>query len=377
MSPQLSSLSAFVLVTIVLAACEDAPRRRRSNDDLDGPVTQPTVGTADPRHVSVTPPTGRVDAVSSSALEVADVNDDGAEDFFVLCGDAGTYEGDADLCAFDGNTFEGLWRVGPMGPRSLAYSMHIERVGRTLAAIAPNGRTLMLDMMTGELKGQLKLPDRAELACAPDDSTLWVGMRKESGRIALSTNTYSADASATPVPRCACLESGEQASTICLSRAMLDPTNHPKVLSSTVRLHVAGDAKFVMAIDGTPRSVISLPIDGGTPLWSVPVAPGDPLMVPSSGTDALVVAGNRVFASYDDANHKPHIVALDANTGTRLWDVVTKTMMYLSASAERVYVQRWGRIDVRDAKTGALLGGVGTRDAGDKSAIAPARREIL
>ena len=72
------------------------------------------------------------------------------------------------------------------------------------------------------------------------------------------------------------------------------------------------------------------------------------------------MAGGRVITTYDESSTK-RVIAVDAKDGRTLWDEPTASFWSVDASPTRVYVQRWQRVEVRDATTGKLLGGVGTR----------------
>ena len=101
-----------------------------------------------------------------------------------------------------------------------------------------------------------------------------------------------------------------------------------------------------------------------TPRWVRTIPPIEPLRAQGNSLNSshVSLAGGRVVATYDDISGKSHLVALDAKTGDQRWDVVTSHRGSFSLSPTRVYELDSPRLDVRDAATGKLLGGVGAPD---------------
>jgi hypothetical protein len=95
--------------------------------------------------------------------------------------------------------------------------------------------------------------------------------------------------------------------------------------------------------------------------WQRGFASGSPLGAQMADIPAVKLAGGRAVVTYNDLAGAHHLEAVEASSGKTLWDVNTESLFRFRTSATRVYVSRWSRLDVRDAATGALLGGVGTR----------------
>jgi hypothetical protein len=98
------------------------------------------------------------------------------------------------------------------------------------------------------------------------------------------------------------------------------------------------------------------------PLWQHPVPPGDGLGGLSGSHFAEQgLAAGRVVSAYDDLGGATHLIAFDALTGQTQWDVITESYYEFHLTKARLFVGRFTRLDVRDAATGKLLGGIGSR----------------
>jgi outer membrane protein assembly factor BamB len=97
--------------------------------------------------------------------------------------------------------------------------------------------------------------------------------------------------------------------------------------------------------------------------WLHSVPPDNPLRAKRASLlfGNVQLAGGRVVAKYDDLEDHQHLIALDARTGDTRWDVVTKRFWNERRilTPPRLYEIDPPRLDVRDAATGQLLGGVG------------------
>ena len=144
----------------------------------------------------------------------------------------------------------------------------------------------------------------------------------------------------------------------------------PPDVPGFMALHVAAEGGHGVAAGmKSPGSAVPMLV-GFTPAspgraptlrWQRGFAPGSPLEAQLTDVPTFKLAGGRVVVTYDDLAGAHHLAAIEASTGKTLWDVTTESLFRLGASATRVYVSRWSRLDVRDAATGALLGGVGMR----------------
>jgi hypothetical protein len=101
-----------------------------------------------------------------------------------------------------------------------------------------------------------------------------------------------------------------------------------------------------------------------TPRWMHTVPPVEPLRAQNNHVDEgrLRLAGGRVVAGYDDISGKSHLVAIDAKTGDQKWDVITTSNRSFVLTPTRIYERDPPRLNVRDAATGKLIGGVGASD---------------
>ena len=112
-----------------------------------------------------------------------------------------------------------------------------------------------------------------------------------------------------------------------------------------------------MLVGFTPSDGERLP----TLLWRRGMTEGTQPAAAHVGLEKMALVHGRVIVTYDDLRDVHHVQAIDAATGVTLWDEETPSFLDLRATPSRVYVLRWSRLDVRDAATGALLGGVGAR----------------
>jgi hypothetical protein len=115
---------------------------------------------------------------------------------------------------------------------------------------------------------------------------------------------------------------------------------------------------------GTPYPMlVGFDVTRGRPgalRWSRAVFPGDPLAAPTSGVPRITTAGGRAFSSYE-LDGSAHLVGVSLLDGKTLWDMPSAAVSALIARPARLYVTRWTRLDVRDAASGTLLGGIGSR----------------
>jgi hypothetical protein len=103
----------------------------------------------------------------------------------------------------------------------------------------------------------------------------------------------------------------------------------------------------------------------GKILWQRPLAPGDGLgAITGMHHGHFDVLGGRALAAYDDPQGASHFVMVDAATGRTLWDAITPRFRSFALTLSRLYVNTSGKIDVRDAATGRVLGSAGVQGPG-------------
>jgi hypothetical protein len=96
-------------------------------------------------------------------------------------------------------------------------------------------------------------------------------------------------------------------------------------------------------------------------LWKRPIVHANELTASVSYIpDYVTMAAGRAVTGYELASGVVRLLAVDVQTGRTLWEAVVPPFVDFALSPTRLYVSRWlRRVDVRDAATGVLLGGVG------------------
>jgi hypothetical protein len=277
-------------------------------------------------------------------------------------------KGQPEICAFDGATFQPIWCAPAVIEQSTREHVPLGVTGRTALYVDAAGVAHLHDLATGKERLAVKLKERAESVCAPAElpGKLWIQTREERGREIDPTTGAVADA-----PRPASCKK-PLIEGICVQASELRPcaavAAPPRSKEISLRAAVAEGANGVAAGDRRPGDGIpmilgytAVPGGRGTIRWQRPVAPGDGLGARDAREDDLLLVAGRAIAHYQDRASAHHLVALDAATGKTLWDATSEQYNRVTATAARVYVWRWSRLDVRDAATGRLLGGVGYR----------------
>jgi hypothetical protein len=312
---------------------------------------------------------------SEHAPVETDINGDGVPDFIGLCTDPG--EGaPLSVCAFDGASFELLWRTGAIGDTGTAYMVRIGTAASRVVVIDARAVAHTLKLKDGTETAKATMSDRAKVICAPREvpGKLWVALQdRQEGFLDPATLTHSNAARPTSCPdegsdmpdTCAAMPAQARAlMTECAGRVA--PPDVPGFIALKVAVEEGDGIAAGMKSPGSavPMLVGFTPGTVGRPptlRWQRGFAPGSPLEAQMTAVPSVKLAGGRAVVTYDDLAGEHHLAAIQAATGKTLWDVTSESFFRVGTTAKRVYVSRWSRLDVRDAATGALLGGVGTR----------------
>lgn len=291
------------------------------------------------------------------------LNDDAVEDF------VGLYRimsEDLYVGGFDGKTLGRVWKSAPLGSLSdgVAYT-HFALAGRRVAVTDFRANVHVLEVATGAEVGKVVLSDRARRVCAPpkDVSAVWIEVA-DGKDVLVDTQTLTSKPSSAPAwcrprstPGSGC-EGGSAACSLAGASVRVAGFRAEVVLA-------AGDRRVAIGArdpgTATPMAV-GLDARGGA-TWTATL-PDDPAIA-HPGAPLADLAAGKLFACFELSSRGSRLVALDVETGARLWDVQVPRSTEgsgpwaITATATRVYVPHWTWLDVLDATNGKLVGTVG------------------
>jgi hypothetical protein len=294
----------------------------------------------------------------------AKINADATADFVTFVRDPALR-----LCGFDGATFQQLWCVPVVGEARSTGAIRLGVAGRAVVYTDAGAVAHVLDLGTGVERFGIKLTSRATFLCSPSDvpGKLWIKNEEKQGLLldpVAQTVVAGRRPASCPQPRkdIDCFRG--EASPICLPAAT-PPNTRVMRVDTTL-----SEGSLAVSVGRKAPSTTIPMIMGFTagksvesaPLWQHPVPPGDGLGgLWGSHFAEVGLAGGRAVSAYDDVGGATHLIAFDALTGQTQWDVITESYYEMHLTPTRVFVGRYSRLDVRDAATGKLLGGIGSR----------------
>ncbi|MEP7122867.1 MAG: serine/threonine-protein kinase [Byssovorax sp.] len=294
----------------------------------------------------------------------AKINADAVVDFVTFVRDPGLR-----LCAFDGTGFQSIWCVPVVGDAHSTGAIRLGVAGRSAVYTDAGAVAHVLDLATGSQRAAIKLTSRATFLCAPSDlpGKIWIKNEEKQGLL-LDPAAQTVVAGRRPVT---CPQRRKDidclfgaASAVCLPAPAKPSTKLMRVdtMLSEGAIGVATGRKAPSTTIPMIMGFAAEKAGDATPLWIHPVPPGDGLGgVWGSHFAEMDLAGGRVVSTYDDLSGATHVVAFDASTGQMQWDVISESYYELHLTPTRLFVGRFSRLDVRDAATGKLLGGLGSR----------------
>lgn len=359
------SLTSLAIVLALGVGCGRSRRLPDAGADTSAPlpvsvVTAPSLGTG-------------VNWVTTKwGISTVAIDHDAVEDIVGPCTDP-TSDAPFSLCAFDGATFRMRWRTAPLGSSLGAHAARQAILGRSAVIADPVGVVHVLDLETGTERASAKLLDRAEQVCTPTESPdrLWIAVAGAGGFL-----FDPAKGALTPASRPrSCPKPFEGSMAECMHSVGVP---NDRCVGVTLPPEVPGFRPERVGRDGLDGVALgshspgtSYPMVAGFEVvegkagklrWQRPVFPGDPLAGPTAELNQyLFVAAGRAVTIYGSTGTSPHVVAFDAKTGAPQWDTPSQQFFGFHASATRVYVMRWSRLEVLDAKSGRFLGAIGTR----------------
>jgi eukaryotic-like serine/threonine-protein kinase len=312
----------------------------------------------------------------SRELEIVEtnVNGDAVPDFAGYCTKSNASLAPYEVCAVDGATFRVVWRRPAGFDVRGAGAQLLGAAGRAVVFVDGGGVAHLFDAATGNEQGAVRLGGHADRLCAPPDmpGKLWIKMKEARGVM-----VDTAAKAATDAPRPAsCRRGARESGCYGLVDQRVCPPDPPHVaipgFGMDQQLVDGGRGVALAGKNGDPAFRVMIGFDtrphphddhDAKILWQRPLAPGDGLgAVGTSHYGEFDASSGRAVAAYDDPQGATHIVAVDEATGRTLWDVTSPAFYSFVLSPSRLYENLGGRIEVRDAATGRVLGGIGGQE---------------
>jgi len=273
-----------------------------------------------------------------------------------------------DALYIDAYTMDGerAWRVEGLGGYSEGYQFTRFGVsGDHVVVTDASGKVRIVALQTGAVEHEVALSDRVRELCrvpADDgDANIWIKQ--------IDDKAFSVDAATGELAEGALPEACEQHGRVARLRATL-PVEPPEVDDAKVlRTYQEGEIAIAAAVKapGTeiPRAIAFDP-ESKEVLWDEVVSKVSAASNRQNSSEFSALAAGRYFAVYGEGQDLWHVAALDAKTGTSLWDVKLREIFAvdsidgLFASDTHVFVVRTSSMEVLDASSGELVLTIGT-----------------
>ncbi len=269
--------------------------------------------------------------------------------------------------AFSGDDMHELWHAGPFDLRSIETPPQFAIVGRHVLVGDTRPVLHVYDGATGRETHIVELADHATGIWVNGEKEAFIEVRAGAGVL---YDAVAGRAKVSPPPawvpppgparlKCTLAPASQSA---CIEPARARAMSFPGF--SPIRALGVGDLGVALG-RAAPRpapEVLAFSLSTGAVRWRAPVSRDS--AVDANDEDVAEADAATVFATYG-YGPSPHVVALAAKDGARLWEAALPTInhpmgpRFLVVSASRLYVPRPGRLDVLDRATGAMLGGVG------------------
>ncbi|MCA9688784.1 MAG: PQQ-binding-like beta-propeller repeat protein, partial [Myxococcales bacterium] len=271
--------------------------------------------------------------------------------------------------AFGARTGERLWRLGPLGDFAQGYrATHFAAAGGRLIVSDAQSKLRVLDLATGAEQQQLNLTDRVEQMCdAPGEAgeRVWFAQVDERSFYFDPQGGALTEAKERPegCPKHAFRERPETGRVD--ERGRKAPKAEGTKIEKLFEVDALGVAVGVKS-PGTaiPRAVGYAPSSREV-AWVEAIPAVDPATYREGSNELAGLAGGRLVALYGEGTKLWRVTALDASTGTRLWDVALRSIFAvdhisgLTVTDDLIYVVRMSSVDVLDAATGARVTTIG------------------
>jgi hypothetical protein len=302
---------------------------------------------------------------------------------------------------FDGATLATRWRTDPIDPQLVKREGVVPKaavVGTRIVVSDTSSILRVFDLASGNKLASIKLSGAVSEICKPKDpgpaGRIWLHLVDEQNiflEIESAKTTLAprpAWCALPPAPSAAAVNGPSQASTSgrrdpcrddfknLLARATCLSAEAAPALEAGFSAHYILKDGIAAVVLGTKdaRPVAAGIGPGYKVSWTTPLVADDTKVQPEAPHVAEMAAG-KVYVVFDKVYFDSRIVALDAETGSKIWDVPLVgsvsgsiadsgrgTALGLVAGKSRIYVSRsGGALDVFDAADGKALGTVGKK----------------
>ena len=255
------------------------------------------------------------------------------------------------------------WKFGPLGTYSEGYQHTHFAVRKDKVLVSDAKATVhVVDGASGKELKSAHFTDKIERICiAEPGDIVWVGTIDRRGAT-LDVDTGATHEAARPA---SCGDA-----PMPVHHAKGDKTASPPTVPGfdAEATHLDGDIG-VLSGHKSPGTKVPLAVGfdpkTGAVRWNEPVASSDPSRVRDESNGYGAIAAGKFFTAYGVASKGWHLVALDAKSGARMWDVAMPVIFAvdslhgIAATGSYVYVVRTSSLDVYDAKSGNRIGAVG------------------
>jgi outer membrane protein assembly factor BamB len=270
--------------------------------------------------------------------------------------------------AFDLETGNELWRVSDLGTYAEGYQNTFAAVDGGKVAISDwKGRVRIADLATGTLEREVKLTDRPQLLCKAAGGGVFVDV-VDDRHLKIDLATGKTEPASRPV---GCPDHWSRQEPGVREEADRAPTVEGFAPKRVLRVGGTAVAAGVKS-PGTPvPQAVGFDARSGRVLWRGVVPAVDPNTVQAQFENDDLGFGKYV-AAYMEGSEQWHVTALDAKTGTRLWDVKLRpvfavdSIKVLLVTSRYVLIARMGSLDVLDAKTGKHVTTIGKETYDDQ-----------
>jgi hypothetical protein len=288
---------------------------------------------------------------------IASVGGDDTED---VIGQVSTVADDGQMTyyvgAFDGATFEQLWRTPSLAVLERGERPPIVKMVADHVVVAESNAIHINDPTTGNETGTVRTTDRVLDLCpiGPDKTRFWAKVA-DGHNVGVDPQTSESKPMEAAPPGC---NTGTRS-------AKVDAPSVPGF--SPAKVFVDGDVAIAIGVK-SPGSPVPM-ASGFDPKsrkvrWSHPIAQTDDLLnvVTTSGRIADVSEA-RLYATYRLSSAGWQLAAIDGKSGDRAWDAPVPDgnagVGTISVSPSRVYLAHAIWLDVFDKTTGRRIGTIG------------------
>ena len=271
--------------------------------------------------------------------------------------------------AYDADTADRHWRIGPLGSygdaRRELFAIHASRVFAT----DPSPSLRIHDLETGEELEKISLTDRVETICLPpegkDKDAIWIEQVDERTGL-LDLEALRLNEAGRPDW---CPASRDSVVNLPSASNAVDSARAPAVDGMRIRkVFVEGDVGVALGVrdPGTPFPMVA-GFDPETRAlrYHNDLAADTPDQVRARSSELGALENGRFIANYGSGSDAWHVTAFDAETGARLWNTTLRPLFSIDpldalvASGDHVFIMRQRSVEILSAEDGELLGTVG------------------